>query len=236
MAIKPRDNEAFYREVDEGLRRDQMRSYWERYGKLAIAAVVLLLAAIGGVIWWNNQKEIKAGERGETLIAAFDEVGRGKKADAVKKLDGLVQSGSPGYRVAALLTKADLAIEANDLNGAAALYRQIAEDEALAKEYRDLALVRLTHAEFDRLAPQAVIDRMKPLAVPGGPWHGSAGEMIATAHLKLNRPADAARIFAAIAQDRQVPDSLRTRALQMAGSLGVDAIQEPAAARQEGKK
>jgi hypothetical protein len=236
LAIKPKDNEAFYREVDEELRRDQMRSYWERYGKLAIAAVVLLLAAIGGVIWWNNQKEVKAGERGEALIAAFDEVGRGKKADAVKKLDGLAQSGSPGYRVASLLTKADLAIEANDLNGAAALYRQIADDKDLAKEYRDLALVRLTHAEFDRLAPQAVIDRMRPLAVAGEPWHGSAGEMVASAYLKLNRPAEAARIFAAIAQDPKVPDSLRTRSLQMAGSLGVDAMQEPAAAKQEGKK
>jgi hypothetical protein len=236
LAIKPRDNEAFYREVDEELRRDQLKSYWERYGKLAIAAFVLLLAAIGGAIWWNNQKELKAGERGETLIASFDEVGRGKKADAVKKLDQLAASDSPGYRVAALLTKADLAIEANDLNAAAALYRQIADDKGLAKEYRDLALVRLTHAEFDRLAPQAVIDRMKPLAVAGGPWHGSAGEMVATAHLKLNQPGQAARIFAAIAQDRKVPDSLRTRALQMAGSLGVDAIQEPTTAQQEGSQ
>ena len=62
LAIRPDDNETFYREVDEELRRDQMKTYWERYGKLVIAGVVLLLAAIGGFIWWQNQQEVKAGE------------------------------------------------------------------------------------------------------------------------------------------------------------------------------
>jgi hypothetical protein len=39
-----------------------------------------------------------------------------------------------------------------------------------------------------------------------------------------------------MAKDKQVPDSVRSRAVQMAGSLGVDAIEEPAAAPQEGTK
>src|SRR4028118_1997688 len=34
-------NESFYREVDEELRRDRARTMWQRYGKLAIAGVVL---------------------------------------------------------------------------------------------------------------------------------------------------------------------------------------------------
>src|SRR3712207_8067367 len=55
-ALRPVDNESFYREVDEELRRDQMKTYWERFGKLVIAGVVLLLALIGGYIWWQNQR------------------------------------------------------------------------------------------------------------------------------------------------------------------------------------
>ena len=34
---------------------------------------------------------------------------------------------------------------------------------------------------------------------------------------------EAGRLFAAIANDKQVPDSLRARSVQIAGSLGVDA-------------
>ncbi len=234
MAIKPRDNESFYREVDEELRRDRARTLWQRYGKFAVAGLVLFLAAIAGAIYWNNQQQVKAGQKGEQLISAFDDISGGNKAAATGKLDALAKSDAPGYRAAALLTKADLAIEANNLDGAAALFRQVAADQSLDEAYRNVALVRQTHVEFDKLQPQAVVDRLKPLAVAGNPWFGSAGEMVAIAYLKLNKPQDAARIFAAMAKDKQVPDSVRSRAVQMAGSLGVDAIEEPAAGSQEG--
>ena len=234
MALKPADNESFYREVDEELRRDQMKSYWERYGKLAIAGVVLLLAAIGGFIWWQNQQVVKSGERGEQLIAAFDDIAARRKAAAVGKLDALAKSGGEGHRAAALITKADLAIEGGDIKGAAATFKQIADDKGLAQPYRDAALVRMTALELDTLPPQAVVDRLKGLAVAGNPWFGSAGEMVAISYLKMHRPQQAGALFGAIAKDKKLPDTLRSRATQMAGSLGVDAVQEAADANQEG--
>jgi hypothetical protein len=234
LALKPIDNETFYREVDEELRRDQLKTYWERFGKLAIAAVVLFIAAIGGVIWWQNHKEVVAGDRGAQLVGAFDDIAGGNKAAAVPKLDQLAKSGPDGYRAAAQLTKADLAIEAGKLDEAAGQMNAIAGDSALPQQYRDLATVRATVLQFDRLKPQSVIDRLKPLAVAGNPWFGSAGEMVAIAYLKLNRPQDAARLYSAMARDKQVPESIRSRSVQMAGSLGVDAVQ-PAEQGQEGK-
>lgn len=234
MAPRPVDNESFYREVDEELRRDQMRTYWERYGKLVIAGIVLVLALIAAYIWWLNQKEVKAGEQSATLVAAFDDVAAGRKAAATAKLDGLVKSGSDGHRAAALLTKADIAIESNDLKGAAAIYKQVAGDSGLAQPYRDLALVRGTAVEFDTLPPQQVVDRLRGLAVAGNPWFGSAGEMVALSYLKQGKPQQAGGIFAAMAKDKKLPDTLRSRATQMAGSLGVDAVQEAADATQEG--
>jgi hypothetical protein len=236
LALRPADNEAFYREVDEELRRDQMKTYWERYGKLAIAGVVLFLAALAGAIWWNNHRQVVAGERGEQLTAAFDDVADGRKTDARAKLDALAGSSAPGYKAAALLTKADLAIEGGDLKGAAASFKQIADDGGIAQPYRDAALVRMTAIELDTLPPQAVVDRLKGLAVAGNPWFGSAGEMVAISYLRMNRPREAGAVFAAMAKDRKLPDTLRSRATQMAGSLGVDAVQEAADANQEGNR
>ena len=90
----------------------------------------------------------------------------------------------------------------------------------------DLALVRQTYAEFDSLKPQTVIDRLKPLAVKGAPWFGSAGELLAVAYLQLRRNREAGALFGEIAKDQKVPESLRQRAVQMAGVLGVDAIDQ----------
>ena len=46
--------------------------------------------------------------------------------------------------------------------------------------------------------------------------------MTALALLKQNRRGEAGRMFAAVARDRTVPDSIRGRAVQIAGTLGVD--------------
>ena len=238
MALKPIDNETFYREVDEELRRDQLLGYWKRYGKLVIAGVILFIAALGGFIWWMNQREIKSGDRGETLITALDDVSTGKTASAQSKLDELSKSGVEGYRVASLLTQADMASDANQADKAVGLFRQIADDSSLPQPYRDLATVRMTALQFDKLPPQQVVSRLKPLAVAGNPWFGSAGEMVASAYLKLNKPQDAGKLFAAIVKDKKVPETIRVRAEQMASSLGVDTGQNaPAAgATQEGNQ
>jgi hypothetical protein len=43
--------------------------------------------------------------------------------------------------------------------------------------------------------------------------------------MRQQQDAAAARIFAGIARDDSVPESLRSRAVQMAGALGVDATE-----------
>jgi hypothetical protein len=48
--------------------------------------------------------------------------------------------------------------------------------------------------------------------------------MVGIAHLKMNRPDLAGPLFARIGRDERVPGSIRTRAIQMAGSLGINAM------------
>jgi hypothetical protein len=44
--------------------------------------------------------------------------------------------------------------------------------------------------------------------------------------MKEGQAARAAPIFAALAKDEKLPSSIRSRAVQMAGALGVDAVVE----------
>ena len=228
MAIKPVENETFYREVDEELRRDQLKTTWQRYGVWIIAAAILFLAAVAGFLYWQHRQQEQAGKTGEALTAIFDDVTAGKSKGVEPRLDAIAKEGGPGYRAAALLTKADLAVGQGNIPAAIAAFRQVAEDEDLPAPYRELALIRQTAAEYDRLQPGVVIQRLQPLAVAGNPWFGSAGEMVALAYLKQQKNADAARIFAAIAKDESIPASIRSRSVQMAGALGVDAVQQSA--------
>ena len=102
-------------------------------------------------------------------------------------------------------------------------YQSIAGEDAFPKPYRDAALIRQTALQFDQLQPQEVISRLQPLAKPGEPWFGTAGEMTALALIKQNKKQEAGQLFFAIAKDSGVPQAIRARAVQVAGSLGVDA-------------
>jgi hypothetical protein len=118
--------------------------------------------------------------------------------------------------------RAAVAIEQNDTKLAIAKYREIAADTSLPVPFRDLATIRQTALEFDSMKPDQVIARLAPLAKPGTPWFGSAGEMTGMALIKQSKNAEAGRLFGAIANDKQVPDALRARSVQLASSLGVD--------------
>ncbi len=226
MAIKPVDNESFYREVDEELRREQLTSTWKRYGKWIIAGIVLFLAGLAGFLYWQQHKQNRAAEHGEQLTTLFEDIQAGKTKGIEPKLDALAKTSGPGHRAAALLTKADVAVMQGNDAAAIAAFGQVAADEDIAAPWRELALIRQTATEFDKLPPATVIQRLQPLAVAGNPWFGSAGEMVAVAHLKQQKPKEAAQIFAAMAKDEALPESIRSRALQMAGALGVDAVQQ----------
>ncbi|MFL6734811.1 MAG: tetratricopeptide repeat protein [Sphingomicrobium sp.] len=223
MALPPDTGETFLREVDENLRRDQARDFLKSNGKWIIAGLIVVLAAIGAWIYWQTEQKRKGAEQTEELGKIYHDIGEGRTQNAASQLDAVAGSRQAAVRASALFTRAALALQNNDRPTAVAKYAQIAGDESLPEPYRDLANIRQTSLEFDSLKPEQVIARMQPLSKAGEPWFGSAGELTAMALLKQGRKTEAGKMFAAIAADNGVPTTIRSRAVQIAGTLGVDA-------------
>ena len=224
MATTP-DNtsEAFIREVDEDLRRDQAQAFAQRYGTIIAGAMLLLIAAIGGWMYWQNRQAEAAAVDSEALSGAMSDIAAKRTASVGPKLDKLANSSSDGIAIEAKLTQAAQAISDNQRPSAIAIYRSIADDGSAARPFRDIATLRLTALEFDSMKPADVVARLAPLTKPGNPWFGTAGELTALAMIKQGRKAEAGKLFASIAADKTVPDTIRSRAVPMAGTLGVDA-------------
>jgi hypothetical protein len=223
LAQPPDVSETFLREVDENLRRDQLRDFFKTYGNWLIAVVLLFLVASGGFIWWKQHQVQRSETQVEQLAQIYQDIGTGNAAKAPQELDTLSSSGSKGVRASAQFAQAALALQQNDVKRATAIYEAIAADSGLPQPYRDAASIRQTELEFDQLPPQAVVARLQPLAKPGEPWFGTAGELSALALIKQGKKQEAGQLFAAIANDRNVPQTIRARAIQVAGSLGIDA-------------
>ena len=223
MALPPDSSETFIKEVEENLRRDQFQSFFKTYGGWVIGAVILFLAAVGGWIYWEQRQNQQSAAESEELHAVFGDIADQQMKTVPQRLDKLDDSRNDIVKASAILAEAAVALDKNDRAGAIAKYRQVAGDDSLPQAYRDLGTIRVTALEFDAIAPEQVVARLEPLAKAGNPWFGSAGEMTALAYLKLGKKAEAGRMFAAVAADKQVPPTIRSRAVQIAGTLGVDA-------------
>lgn len=230
MALTPTDkragsDEAFLREVDDAVRASDLTSFWKRYGRWLVVLLVAGLVAFGGWIVYQNRVQAAADVQSEVFVDAMDKLRAGDEKSGRAKLATLTNADQPGYRAMAQLVEANLLGEDGETKKAIAIYAKVAKDESLPQTFRDLALIRQSSAEFDSIGAQTVIDRLKPLATPGNPWFGSAGELTALAYMKMGKDNLAGPIFAQIAKQEGVPQSLRIRAQQMAGALGVDAVQ-----------
>jgi hypothetical protein len=227
VALTPQNSEAFMREVDDAVRQDRLLTFWQRFGRWIIALVIGGLAIFGAWLYWQHHSKTEAQAVSEEMDRVITTAAGGGTPDA-KELDRLTQASQPGFRASALLVKAGAAARKGDNKAAIAVYQAMVKDSTLDQPYRDLALIRQTTLEYETLQPQQVVDRLKPLAVEGAPWFGSAGELVAIAYMKMRKTDLAGPLFAAMAKDNNVPQSIRSRARQMAGLLGVDAVETPA--------
>lgn len=212
------------REVDEAVRQDEAAEFARRYGIAIVVLVVLALAAFGGWLWWQNHRENKLERGSEEFIQALDQLDAGNRAAADAQLEPIAQKGSPAAAAGARMLQAGILQEKGDRAGAAKAFFAIADDKDAPEAYRNLAAIRGVTSSFDSMKPEDVIARLKPLAAPGNPWFGSAGELVAMAYLKQGKEDLAGPLFASIAKDKDAPQSLQVRARQMAGVLGYDAV------------
>ncbi|MEH3106560.1 MAG: tetratricopeptide repeat protein [Sphingomonas fennica] len=230
MALTPQSSEAFVREVDEELRRDRAEALWRRYGKVAIAAVVVVLVALAAFLWWRQHQAAKAGAAGEQLSQALQELGDGRENAARAKLAAVKQEGG-AYAALARMAEASLAAQKKDAKAPAA-FDAIAKDTSVPQAIRDVATLRAAALRFDTAPPAETVAALAGLAQKGNAFYGSAAEMTALSYLKMGRTKDAQALLRAIAADETVPESLRDRVARLATVTGAApvAAAAPAAA------
>ncbi len=220
-----REDDVLIREIDEAVREDAALTFLRDHGVKLLGAITLGLAGLGGYLIWDHYAEQDLEQQSETLIAALDSADGRDFAAASQKVAPLLADGSSaGARAAARFIQAAAALEAGDTAKATGLYKAIAADADAPPALLDLARIREVSTNFDRMKPADVIAQLGDLAKPDSAYFGSAGELVAMAHLEGGNRAAAGKIFADIAKDEKQPESLRSRARQMAGLMGVDAV------------
>ena len=214
--------DGFLREVDEALREEQVVDAFKRFAKPVGALLAAGLLALAGYLYWDNSVKGEAALRSEKAMIALDKLQAGQFDAAAKDFEALAKEGPDASRTLAAMTLAAIAAEQGKLDEAASTFAAIAADPKAPKLYRDLAAVREVSLRYDTMKPDAVIARLKPVAVPGNAYFGTSGELLGMAYLDAGKPDLAGALFAQIGQDKTVPQSIRVRVRQIASGLGYD--------------
>ena len=214
--------DGFLREVDEALREEQFVDAFKRFAKPVGALVVVGLLALAAYLYWDNSVKGEAARRSEQAMIALDKLQAGQLDAAAKDFEALAKVGPDASRALAAMNLAAIAAEQGKIDEAGKKFAAIAADPKAPKLYRDLAAVREVSLRFDTMKPDDVIARLKPVAVPGNAYFGTAGELLGMAYLDAGKPDLAGALFAQIGQDKTVPQSIRVRVRQIASGLGYD--------------
>ena len=128
-------------EVDEEVRREQLKKLWDKYSIFIIAAAILVVAAVGGWRGYEYLEAQKAAEAGAAFDAAIELAEQNKNTEAEAAFDKLAATAPAGYRMLARLRAAG-EVAARDPKAAAKMYDELAADRSIGTEQQDLARIR----------------------------------------------------------------------------------------------
>jgi hypothetical protein len=200
-----------FHEVDEEVRREQLKKLWERYGYLIIAACVLLIVGVGawrGYDWWETKKATESGAAFEQAVA-LAEAGKTKEAEAA--FAKLAVDGTASYRMLSRLREA-AELARSDPKAAIKAYDELAADRGVGALIQDLAGLRAAFLLVDNASYADMLARLEPLTAADRAFRYSARELLALSAWKQG-DMNAARQWAdMIVTDPQTPAGARSRA------------------------
>jgi hypothetical protein len=199
-----------FREVDEEIRREQLKKLWDRYQTLVIGAALAVILGVGGwrgYEWWEMRR---AAEFGAAFESAVTLAASGKHEEAAADFAKIAQAGTPAYRNLALLRGA-MEVAERDPKAGAAAYEQVAANRDVEPLLRELATLRAAAIHIDQGRYETVRKLLQPMAEPGGNFRHTARELLALSAWRANDSAALKRWIDTIVRDPQTPLAMRNR-------------------------
>ena len=210
-----------FHEVDEEVRREQLKKLWDRYSIYLIVLAVLIVAGMAGwrgYEYWVAKKAAAAGAEFEAAIALNEE---GKRAEAEAAFAKVAAEAPAGYRVLARMRAAGALAQSKPADAVKA-YDEISADASLGTIWQDLAAVRAALLLVDTAPLADMRRRLDPVAEPTRSFRHTARELLALSAWRNHDVAAARKYIDMIAGDAESPIGVRARADVLSALITAD--------------
>jgi hypothetical protein len=211
-----------FQEVDEEVRREQLLKLWQRYQNLVFAVIALILVGVASwraYEWWQAKRAAETGTAFEAAVALAQS---GQHTEAAAAFAKIAADGTSGYRSLARLRQA-AELAQTDAKAAIAAYENIAADNSVAVEKRDLAGLRAGALLVDQGSFNDARKELEPLAGQDRPYRHTAREMLALAAWRAGDIPAAKQWFDMILTDLLTPPDIRSRVEMLSALVAAEA-------------
>lgn len=206
------DEHSFIREVNEELRSDAAKAFWQRYRFLIIGLAVAIVVGTAAYRGWEYWRNTTAAQSGDAFLAAMELSRAGKADEALAAFQALEKTGHGSYPVLARMRAATVLADKGDAAAAIEAFSSVAADASQPDAIRDVARLRAGYLLVDAGSYDDVSAQVEVLAVPGNPSRHSAREILGLAAFKAGNFERAANWFGEIAADDETPSGIAGRA------------------------
>lgn len=198
-------------EVDEDVRREQLKKLWDQYSIYIVGAAFLIIAAVGGWRGYQYLEAKKAAEAGTAFDKAVELSEQNKHSEAEAAFNDLAATAPSGYRLLAQLRVAG-EVANRDPQAAVKLYDDIAADRSVSALDQELAKIRTAQLLVETSTYPNLLARIESETAPGATFRHTARELLALSAWRANDMTSARKWLDMIANDGETPPGLRSRA------------------------
>ncbi len=208
-------DEDIFREVEEDLRREQLKAYWDKFGTYVIATAVAIVVAVAGYKGWTSWVERQAADAGTQFVHAQKLVDDGKTDEAGQAFARLINEAPNGYRILSKFQLASTKVSQGKVDEAVNIYDQLAKSGDLDPVLEGFAKIQAAMLVVDNAKQSDIINRLSQMTATNNYWRHSAREILGLSAYKAENYEEARGYYDAIISDEKVPFQLKSRAEMM---------------------
>ena len=208
------DSAAFH-EVDEAVRKDELKEWWNRWGTWVVAGAVVAVVAVTALVGWRQYDASQRAGASAAYSAALAQIAQDKPA-ALKAFEDQAKNAPEPYRSLAALVAAQLR---EPLEAQVTALLAVAPTLNSA-ELTDLANVIAAYKSIDSPRAEEMVAKLEPLAGPDRPFRLSVRELQAMLAVRKSDLKRARELWSEIAKDPQAPQAAAQRASAMLNFYG----------------
>ena len=198
-------------EVNEELRRQQLKSIWDRFGIYIIGFAFLIILSVGGNEIMNYLNNRLSQRESIAFDNALNLIEEGNDNIGLDQLIKLTESKT-GYKGLAFFRLSSESLSNGNPREALDYLKKASLDKTLTKSLRVFAKIKAGLILVDNGNASEVDILLKEVIESGGPFSFHAKEILALALINDGRDLEAQEIFQEIANDASAPKVLARRA------------------------